>query len=44
MKKKCSKRTHELIDEEKKRVMEETLKNLRKLRQVLESKKVKLVA
>lgn len=39
-KKKCKKRTHELLKIEKNRVMEETLGHLKTLREALEIKKI----
>jgi hypothetical protein len=39
-KKKCKKRTHELLKNEKNRVMKETLEHLKTLREVLEIKQV----
>lgn len=45
MKKKCSKRTHDLLDQEKKRVMKETLEHLKQLKKILGTKeKIKYVA
>lgn len=45
MKKKCSKKTHDLVNEEKKKVMKETLEHLKQLKKILGTKeKVKFVA